>query len=63
MMDTSTSEPLLTYREAATRLAVSERTVWSLVKAGALPAVKIGSAVRVDPVDLAAFIERQKNGA
>jgi excisionase family DNA binding protein len=51
---------LLTYRQAAKVLGVTERTVWSLVNAGTLPAVRFGRCVRIDPADLRAFIERAK---
>jgi excisionase family DNA binding protein len=37
---------LLTPREAATALAISERTLWTLTKSGALPAVRLGRSVR-----------------
>lgn len=53
---------LLTYRRAARRLGVSERTLWGLVKRGQLPAVKFGGVVRIDPVDLDRFIEKAKAG-
>ncbi len=52
---------LLDYREAARLLAVSERTVWSLVAKGELPAVRIGRAVRIDRRDLVAWVDRQKS--
>jgi len=54
--------PLLTYREAAKVLGVTERTVWTLVDGGVLPAVRFGRSVRIDPADLRAFIERAKRG-
>lgn len=54
--------PLLTYREAAGVLGVSERKVWTLVDEGRLPAVRFGRNVRIDPADLRAFIERAKSG-
>lgn len=65
-----TSEPgtqpdqqsLLTYRQVAEILAVTERTIWSLVSSGRLPAVRFGRSVRIDPVDLQQFIERCKQG-
>lgn len=65
-----TSEPgtqpdqqrLLTYRQAAETLAVTERTVWSLVSKGNLQAVRFGRSVRIDPDDLRSFIERCKHG-
>ncbi|MFO0828096.1 MAG: helix-turn-helix domain-containing protein [Phycisphaerales bacterium] len=54
--------PLLTYREAAKVLGVTDRTVWTLVDGGVLPAVRFGRSVRIDPADLRAFIERAKRG-
>jgi len=53
-------DPLLNYRQAAERLAVSERTLWALVARGELPTVRIGRSVKIDPVDLEAFIQRGK---
>lgn len=38
---------LLTYRDVADLLRVSERTVWTLVKEGKLKACRIGRLVRV----------------
>jgi excisionase family DNA binding protein len=55
-------DPLLTYRQAAKVLGVTERTVWTLVHDGALPVVRFGRNVRIDPVDLREFIERGKRG-
>lgn len=52
--------PLLTYREAATVLGVTPRTVWTLVQSGTLPSVRFGRSVRVDPADLRRFIDRAK---
>ncbi len=53
-------ERLLTYGEAAEVLGVTDRTVRSLVKTGALPAVRFGGSVRIDPRDLRKFIENAK---
>jgi len=53
---------LLTYRQAAEVLGVSERTIWTLVDQGTLPAVRFGRSVRIDPADLRAFIDRAKAG-
>ncbi|MBX3356337.1 MAG: helix-turn-helix domain-containing protein [Phycisphaeraceae bacterium] len=53
---------LLTYRQAAKVLGVTERTIWSLVNRGALPVVRFGRSVRIDPADLCFFIERSKQG-
>jgi excisionase family DNA binding protein len=51
---------LLTAREAARLLSISPRTLWTLTNRGELPAVRIGRAIRYDPVDLRHWIERQK---
>ena len=47
-------------REAARLLSISERTLWTFTKRGAIPAVKIGRAVRYDQADLRAFVEQSK---
>lgn len=49
---------LLTYQDAAARLAVSVSTVRRLVAAGTLPCVRIGASVRVSESALDHFIER-----
>lgn len=54
--------PLLTYKQAAAVLGVTERTIWTLVNRGSLPVVRFGRSVRIDPVDLRGFIERSKQG-
>jgi len=54
---------LLTPQEAARSLNVCERTLYSLTKAGELPAVRIGRAVRYDIADLRAWIERAKKSS
>lgn len=53
-------EKLLTIRQAAHRLAVSERKLWTLTKEGRIPAVKFDRIVRYDPRDLDAFIASMK---
>jgi excisionase family DNA binding protein len=54
-------EPLLVNaRDAARLLAISERTLWSLTAAGDIPVIRIGRAVRYDPRDLQAWIDRSK---
>jgi excisionase family DNA binding protein len=50
---------VLTYRQAANSLQVSERTVWGLVQAGQLRAVRIGRAVRIPVTELRAYLDRQ----
>ena len=51
---------LLSARDAARAMSVSERTLFTLTKSGDIPAVRIGRAVRYDPRDLRAFVERAK---
>jgi len=54
---------LLTSRQAAAALNVCEKSLWQLRRDGFLATVHLGRAVRFDPRDLAAFIERAKSGA
>ena len=54
---------LLRLQEAADLLAVSTRTLWSLANRGDIRCVRIGRAIRFDPVDLRAFVEKQKSRA
>ena len=54
-------EPLLlTARQTARMLAISERSLYSLTKVGDLPAVRIGRSVRYDTADIRAWIESAK---
>lgn len=49
---------LLSPRQASRALAISERTLWSLTKSGAVPHIRIGKLVRY-PVDgLKKYIEQ-----
>lgn len=54
-------EPLLlTARQAAKILSISERTLWGLTKTGDIPAVRFGGRnVRYSPDDLRAWIQRR----
>jgi excisionase family DNA binding protein len=54
-------KPLLTYREVAEVLGVTDRTVWELVRKGELRNVRVGRSVRIDPADLKQFIEDSKS--
>ncbi|MGE5607810.1 MAG: helix-turn-helix domain-containing protein [Bacillota bacterium] len=56
----SQGEALLTPRDAAERLTISERTLWGLAESGEVPCVRIGRSVRYDPADLRAYIDRRK---
>ena len=53
--------PLLTYRQVAELLGVTDRTVWELVRKGELKKVQVGRSVRIDPGDLRQFIEDSKS--
>jgi excisionase family DNA binding protein len=53
-------EALLTKRQAAKLLHCCPRTIDNLARAGKLPVVKVGSATRIDPIDLRRYIESQK---
>ena len=53
-------EPLLNKPAAAKILGVCQRTVDNLIAAGRLKVVKVGTAARIDPRDLRAFIDAAK---
>lgn len=54
---TRTNEALLTLKQAAERLAVSERSVWGkTAPRGPIACVKIGRAVRYRATDLDSFV-------
>ena len=54
---------LLTVGQAASRLNLSERTGWNLVRTGRLPSVKIGKSRRVPAAALERFVEGLAEGA
>jgi excisionase family DNA binding protein len=63
--DTSSAPLLIDEREAARLLGIALRTLWGLRKAGCIPCVRIGRAVRYRVADLQAFIDQHrevKNG-
>ena len=51
---------LVSRREAAAMLAISERLLWTLTANGELPAIKIRKAVRYSVGDLQRFIDAQR---
>ena len=59
---TANERPLLTVREVATQLTVSERTVWRLIAAQRLPIVRVGHQVRVDPSELELLLYAEPGG-
>ncbi len=60
---TPTAALLLTPREAAHSLSISERTLWTLAQRGDLPAIHIGRSVRYCIDDLRRYIEARRQGA
>ena len=54
---------LLKSKEAAKRLCISERTLWTLMNEGKIPAIKMNRCIRYDPKDLDAFIESARINA
>jgi excisionase family DNA binding protein len=53
-------DSLLTRQQAADQLAVSLRTIDSLIASGDLPCVKIGRSARIRPAALEGFIESRE---
>lgn len=51
---------LMSTKQAAAYLAISERKLWQLTKDQRIPAVKFDRVVRYDPVDLDEFIAKAK---
>ena len=54
--------PLLTIRQVARHLAVSEHTVRRLVHTGQLPCVRVGVQIRFQARDLLRWISARKEG-
>jgi excisionase family DNA binding protein len=54
------SKLLLSSREAAKVLSISERSLWTLTKNGEIPFVKIGACKRYTLSDLMEFVDRNK---
>ncbi len=57
-------QKLLTAREAAKFLGLSERTIWEISgPRGDLPAIRLGRSVRYSRADLADYIQRHQIGS
>lgn len=54
--------PLLTIAEVIAITKAGRRQVYSWVQSGALPAIKLGRALRVHPEDLEAFLLERRTG-
>ena len=51
---------LLRAKEAAEILAISPNKLWAMTKAGEIPCIRFGRAVRYDPDDLCSVVKRFK---
>jgi excisionase family DNA binding protein len=49
-----------TERSLADYLAVSDRTVRNWIRRGELPSYKLGASRRIDPADVATFLEQRR---
>ncbi len=56
----ATMSKLMTSKQAAEYLCISERKLWDLQKLQRIPVVRIDRSVRFDIADLDSFIEQQK---
>ncbi len=55
-------EDILTIKEVAEYLKVTERTLYRLAQEGKIPAFKVGASWRFKRADIDAWIEAQKPG-
>lgn len=53
-------EQLQTAVQIAERLQVTDRTVWNLLKSGELPSYAVGTARRIDPADVDAYLAKHR---
>lgn len=53
---------LVTARDAAAKLSISERTLCELTNNGDLPCIRIGRSVRHVPTDLEQWVEKKRSG-
>lgn len=61
MSDEIITRRLIKPKEAAEYLAISERKLWNMSKAGTIPTVRFGRTVRYDVADLDNFIAQKKS--
>jgi len=52
-----------TERTLSAYLAVSDRTVRNWIRRGELPSYKLGASRRIDPADVAVFLEQRREEA
>jgi excisionase family DNA binding protein len=58
-MSATLNEPLISVRVAAPLLRVSERTVYTLIERGQLPAYRVGGQLRLSRTALAEWLAKQ----
>jgi excisionase family DNA binding protein len=58
--ETAQATRFLRVSEVAQRLQLATPTVYALIRRGALPGVRVGGSVRVDPAALEAFLEARR---
>ncbi len=61
-MPEQTPTRLLTPKEAARFLSISERTLSRIVKRGELPVIHVASSLRYEMDDLTTYIDRNREG-
>ena len=61
MSNAAVHSPLLSVAETATRLRVSEKTIRRLIARGELPALRVGSQIRIDVADLERWLHGEKD--
>ncbi len=62
-MRTEAPKLLLSPREAARALGISERTLWTITQSREVPSLRIGRLVKYRPEALAAWLaEKEKGG-
>jgi excisionase family DNA binding protein len=62
-LEDSFMERLMTYKEVATQLDLSERFIAKLVGLGEIPYVKIGKSVRFNPNKIKEWVDKKSNTA
>ena len=62
MSDERTTRLLLTPRDAAEALAISERKLWGITASKEIPHIRVGRCVRYPVADLQRWIAARKDG-
>lgn len=55
-----TDEPFYTVAGLAAKLAISERTVRTMLNRGEIPCYRIGPQRRIDPIDVQRWLEKRR---